>query len=94
MTHAESLDVGNTQLVPLDALADPPKPFCRGTWHAPRIGPTFRGLLPCRDLLQLNEVPAEVVLLPLLVTQALQKGCRGRTGGKESQCGRAKRGPT
>lgn len=74
-------------------LADPPKPVYRGTCHAWRIGPTFRCLLPCGDLLQLNEIPAEVVFLPLLVTQALQKGCRGRTCRKESQCSRVKSRP-
>lgn len=41
---------------------------------------TFRRLLPRGDLLQLNEILAEVMFLPLLVAQALQKGCRGRTG--------------
>lgn len=48
----------------------------------PSAGPTFRCLLPRRDLLQPDEVPAEVMLLPLLVTKALQKRCSGM--GQES----------
>lgn len=55
-------------------------------------GPTFRGLLPGRDLLQLDEVLAEVVFLPLFVTQALQKGCRGGVGGQEGKSRQAGRG--
>lgn len=45
-----------------------------------RAPPTFRGLLPRGNLLQPDEVPAEVMFLPLLVTQALQKRCRGGEG--------------
>jgi hypothetical protein len=45
---------------------------------------TFCCLLPRGDLLQLNEILAEVMFLSLLVTQALQKGCRGRTGTEQS----------
>lgn len=69
-------------------LEDPPKLFCNrgvgrggggGVVHAQGMACTFCCLLPHGDLLQLNEILAEVMFLPLLVTQALQKGCRGRT---------------
>ena len=57
----------------------------RSASWVPRSGPTFHRLLPCRDLLQPDEVPAEVMFLPLLVTQALQKRCSGM--GRDSQAG-------
>lgn len=57
----------------------------RSASWVPRSGPTFRRLLPRRDLLQPDEVPAEVMFLPLLVTQALQKRCSGM--GWDSQAG-------
>lgn len=57
--------------------------------------PTFCGLLPGRDLLQFDEVLAEVMFLPLFVTEALQKCCRGGVGraGREVKVGRERSSP-
>lgn len=55
--------------------------------HARPATPTFCHLLPRGDLLEPDEVLAEVVLLSLLVAQALQKGCRWGWGGESGGAG-------